>query len=463
MSIGKLVEKVLSFGVIIYASRYLGSEGIGQFFYYFSVVSLFIPLMDLGFEKLFLQRWPDLSGDERKSMLSRLTLLKLCSGTLALIFVVCVDKISRGTESNIYAIFASFLAIYFEQFGLLFRSPDRALYRVRLEVAVPVISRTITFALLWYYIGSIEHGYQICYLYLVSNIIGFFISIKGLNGVHPNHFSGMEIRKLKSLVFAGIPFSLTSLFVMTSLYVDSVILGHFSIEAVGDYNAAYRILLVFGLLSGGVCHAFFPRIIKWYSEGKIEFLSNILKVLVQGFLLIFGSLALGCFFFGKELILLLYGPSFEEAGTVFMFLSPLVILLSFTNLLGHTLEAFQQQKKTMLVCMVASVFNLLSNLVIIPVYGMYGAATTTMLTEGLSLSIYIWLICKFIPSPFVIPSLFRAGSFLMITGYIFYWTSSFGFWIAISTSIVAVLLLFYPLRNFWLYHYKGLMLEGEVD
>ncbi len=71
-SASQLGEKVLSFVIIIIASRAFGSEGVGEFFYYFSLVSLFIPLMDMGFDKLLLQRWWDHQPDGRRVLLSHL-------------------------------------------------------------------------------------------------------------------------------------------------------------------------------------------------------------------------------------------------------------------------------------------------------------------------------------------------------------------------------------------------------
>lgn len=464
VSLAKFVEKVLSFTVVVLASRKLGNEGVGQFFYYFSITSLFIPLMDLGFEKLYLQEWSRLDDNKRTKMLSTLTLLKLLSGSLALLLIIVVDSIVRGEASNFYAIIASFLAIYLEQFGMLLRSPDRALYRVRLEIVVPVVSRSITVILLCYYINDMEAGYQLCYVYLASNLLGFFISLKGLNNIRPSDFSEVSHATFKNLFIRGLPFSFTSLFVMLSLYVDSVILGHFNIGEVGYYNAAYRILLVFGLLSGGVCHVFFPRIIKWYREGKTDILSEVMRFLVQGFFFIFGSVVAGCYFFGKQFMITLYGPSFEKAGEIFVYLSPLVLLLSFTNLFGHTLEAMQFQKKTMAVCMFASLFNLLANLIIIPKYGMYGAATTTMLTEVVSLALYLWLMFKTISNPFSSHFFLQFICYLLLLSYGYYTLSVFTFLPAIIAALfLTLLLLIYPLKKIWLQQYTNFILEGDLE
>ena len=68
LSLAKFSEKIISFLIVVIASRYYGAEGIGEFFYYFSLVSLFIPLMDLGFEKLMMHEWYDTSKSEKEKL-----------------------------------------------------------------------------------------------------------------------------------------------------------------------------------------------------------------------------------------------------------------------------------------------------------------------------------------------------------------------------------------------------------
>ena len=87
LSFAQLSEKLLSFVVIIIASRYLDPEGVGEFFYYFSLVSLFIPLIDLGFDKLLLQKWFTQSEVERRESFTTMIVLKviLAVPTLAVV------------------------------------------------------------------------------------------------------------------------------------------------------------------------------------------------------------------------------------------------------------------------------------------------------------------------------------------------------------------------------------------
>ncbi|MHC4883912.1 MAG: oligosaccharide flippase family protein [Planctomycetota bacterium] len=378
----RLGEKVLSFVIIIIASRAFGSDGVGEFFFYFSLVCLFMPLMDMGFEKLLLQRWwtNDLAG--RRQLLTRLLMIKLMSGALALGLAIAVDAVVRWGSANPLAVTAAFLAIYLTEMGELLRRPAHAEGQVRYDIAIPLLSRLLTLGGLLLYVGRIEHGYQIAYVYAAANGIGMLVSLLGMKGTRPTLAPGATRENLLELARAGIPFSLTHFFVMIALYVDSVMIGHFgTMDEVGAYNAAYRVILVLAALSGGACHTLFPRITKLRADGEDERAAATFGSVFNAFLLAFGTCAIGGIIFGPRLMTALYGADFAASGLPFQLLSLIIILSAVTNLIGQTQEALGHQKKVMAVNLRSSLFNVMANLALIPVLGMVGAAITTICTE----------------------------------------------------------------------------------
>ena len=100
ISASRFLQKVLSFVVIIVLARSMGSQGVGELYYYFSLLSLFIPLMDMGFEKLLMQEWPSQSIEERESLFSTLIFLKAITGLLAFFLALVVDVIVKGADAN---------------------------------------------------------------------------------------------------------------------------------------------------------------------------------------------------------------------------------------------------------------------------------------------------------------------------------------------------------------------------
>jgi len=449
ISSSKLVEKVLSFGIILIASRHFGSEGIGEFFYYFSTVSLFIPLMDLGFEKLLMQRWWDHDNTERRQIIGNLILLKIICGVLSLVFALGVDVVIRWGSPNPLAILGAFFAIYLDEAGGLFRTPKRVESNFTLDTIVPLLCRIITLILFLMSFGKIVHGYQLVFIYAASNAVGMFISFSGSRGFAPV-FSTVTKFKLLELTKAGIPFSMTSLCVMVSLYVDSVMLGHFSIKEVGLYNAAYRIILVMAALSGGTCHVLFPKFIRLKAAGDMEKASDMFFSVLRIHLIIFGSVSIGGIVLGKQLMLALYGDSFVDSGLPFVILSILIVTVSFTNVIGHTLEAFGKQKMVMKITIKAALFNFIANLMVIPLFGMVGAACTTVMTELLTLAIqYRKLSCENV-MPWNISRITRGFLFIIMIIPIYMFLPMLNIWLAIALGTITFAAVFFLGKKYWL-------------
>ncbi|NQZ56649.1 MAG: flippase [Lentisphaeraceae bacterium] len=384
LSLAKFAEKGTSFFVVVLIARFFGSEGAGEFFYYFSLASLFIPMMDMGFKKLLLQEWDCLDQPGRKNYLSTLIYSKVICGISALSAGLLVECCSRGDSANFAATCAAFAAIYLDEFGQLLRAPDHARERFGLEGTLPPLARLLTLAGVFIFAGKLQFGWQVCWVYAAANGLIALFSLAGCRGCWPS-MKAPSVKQVKNVFVRGFPFSMTSLFVMISFYVDSVMLGHFSIAEVGLYNASYRIIIVAAVLSGGLCHVLFPRISRLSKEGEFQQCNALLSTSTRLFILVFGGLVVGALLLGNQLMPAVYGEAFEDSGILFVMLAPLILLASLTSLYGLSLEAMGLQKVIIKISMFSASFNVLSNLIFIPYMGAQGAAITTVLTELLSL------------------------------------------------------------------------------
>ena len=390
----RLIEKGCAFLIIIIASRHFGSAGIGEFFYYFSLVSLLIPIMDMGFEKLFMQYWPTPDKDSVKSYFGQLIHLKVFVGIVALIIAVASDLVIRQDEANFVATASAFLAIYLDEFAQLFRAPERAQQKVLLETLVPSLSRILTLILFLVLQADLSSGYQLCILYAVANFVGTLISLPALKESPPKLMNFASIKDYKKIIKIGFPFSITSLCVMISFYIDSVMLAWFSLSEVGLYNAAYRIIVVAAVLSGALCHNIFPKVVNMKEENNLEGIGALFSSTSRFFLFLFGSFTLGGIAISQDLIPKLYGDEFKDSALLFAMLCPLICLAALTNLSGQVLEAMGRQKYTMKVNIRSAIFNVCANLALIPVIGAKGAAISTIATESLTLISFLHVIYK---------------------------------------------------------------------
>lgn len=449
ISASQLFEKIISFAIVIIASRHFGSEGVGEFFYYFSLVSLFIPLMDMGFDKLLLQRWYDRTDGERKQLISELVCLKFVSGILALALVLLVDRLWRA-QSNPQAVTACFVAIFAEQFGRFLRKPAHAEGRVWPDILIPILCRIVTVGLLVSLLKQIRQAYQIAYFYALANCLGAVISHVSLGTYHTLKLAFPARANLWSLVRAGIPFSLSHLFVMLSLFADSVILGHYSLEDVGLYNAAYRVILVAVGLSGGACYALFPQLARCRASNDTQQADRLLFSAIKLHLLLFGSIAMGGLVAGDKLMTALYGDAFMGSALPFRILCGIILVSSLNNVLGHSFEAKGKQTLAMTIALAAATFNVVTNLIFIPFYGMMAAAVTTVCTELIVLGAYATSLYRNRATLSVPQGWLRIAGFLLMTGGLFCLMRHLNIWIMIPACAGLFLGLLVPFHRYWL-------------
>ncbi|MCB1213775.1 MAG: oligosaccharide flippase family protein [Chlamydiia bacterium] len=380
VSASHFAERVLGFLCIIILSRSFGSEGIGEFYYFFSLMSLWIPLMDMSFDKLIMQKWHGSGWEQRRQLFSDLLFLKLALGGSALLMGWTVDWISRGGAANPLGVLAAFLALYIEEFGQLFRSPARALKQVSLEVIVPIVAKLLTLVCVIFAIPFLSNGWQAIYLYVIANTIGAVISLRGVSVLVPLVMPSMNFSRYFEFFKTLFPFTVISSCMMFSLFVDSVILGRYSISEVGLYNAAYRIILVFAGLSQGVCYTLFPRIAELHAGKQPALVGQMMSQALRINGSFFGLLAIVSYLLSGVCIELLYGAKFSASVLPFKILTPIILFSPLVDVLGHTIEAVGQQNRAMIWYILAAGSNFFLNLLLIPFYGMIAAAWTTVLT-----------------------------------------------------------------------------------
>ena len=372
----KLTEKALGFITVITLTHMFAPVEMGKFFFYFSLISLLLPLMDFGLKKLYVVKAKELDKSDKRMMMGTMLIAKLSCGIVVLLSALSIEMLLHYSQPSILAVTLCFVCIFMEEVAQLFRSNDHLNEVYSVEVAAPVINKLgclLTIIILKNHIKDIESALLV---YCAFCSLGACVSSISLRGTWPIFSKGHIAKQSKSIIKEGFPYSITGLFVMISFYVDSVILGYFSFAETGTYNAAFRIVIVFGFLSAGLSHVLFTRL----SKNQQGFAASLNK-LTPFLLTIFTSIAIGVFSLSEGLIDLVYSDEYGEAASIIAILAPFILFSALSNVFAHSLEALGKQKEVMRLNSYTSLFNLVANLIFIPFWGMYAAAVTTVLTE----------------------------------------------------------------------------------
>jgi O-antigen/teichoic acid export membrane protein len=149
---------------------------------------------------------------------------------------------------------------------------------------------------------------------------------------------------------------------------------------VGLYNAAYKIILVLLGLGGLLQETLFPLCSRFFKESN-EKLVVLLNISEKIYVTIAIPLGVGGTLLAKPLIILIYGNSYEGATLPFQILIWTVVVIFTSLTFGFTLMACDRERSYMLGVGCGALANIILNSVLIPPFGMIGAAVATLAAE----------------------------------------------------------------------------------
>jgi O-antigen/teichoic acid export membrane protein len=221
-----------------------------------------------------------------------------------------------------------------------------------------------------------------------------FLLVKRLIGpIYPRWNSSIVYALLRETL----PITFASVMVHIGLRVDALLLERMrgAYEA-GIYSAAYSIYMFGGVLLYSATIAFFPIFARSTNPMESE-VSSFRSLFIRAgcALAVTGGLGIFlCWLASEYVIRLLFGPQFIESALP---LRLLVIALPFVgvNRLGYqALNASNHQMITLLVTFIGTCFNIIANLLLIPIWGYIAASLTTIGTEALMAVIFAKFILK---------------------------------------------------------------------
>jgi O-antigen/teichoic acid export membrane protein len=200
---------------------------------------------------------------------------------------------------------------------------------------------------------------------------------------------------LKNILVAAIPMGLGASFVMVYDKFDVVIIQNIlNLEAVGIYSVAYSIYKLPHFLSGTIIMPAYTNFSRSFSERK-----SVKKVEVIRIVLVLAILSavmmLFIFVAGGYMIFRFYGSAYFSSTKYLYVLLIAMPGLFFNNFTGVILNSAQKQVSAMNSTLIATVANILINIVFIARYGIIAAVWATIISEYLLLFVQLFFIKKY--------------------------------------------------------------------
>lgn len=389
----EILSRLLRFVLIIYVARILGAEGWGLFSYTLSLIGIAMMISDGGISLFFIKEYTHKKETYLKTMFYLKGFLLVISAILALItgFFFASLPIASLVIPVTIILLSDSLRGFLETF---LRAQEKMEKEAVIKFSTNIILVLVSGILITLRATpeSLTLGYMIGSL--AGTMVAFFMNWK---------FIGVISRLIKkpennTFQFSPIlkyilPITIAGIATTAILNIDSVMLGIWTdAEQVGLYASAQRILQFTFIIPSFFTAALFPTLSKVYSENQERF--TLLAKKSMNFLFLIGTpIAFGGFILATPIMTTFFGNEYSSSGPAFAWLI-LGIFFIFPNLLLTTLSIVtEKQKRIALHTCITIVIAIILNIILIPQYGIIGAAIGTTIAQ-ISLFIFNGLLFK---------------------------------------------------------------------
>ncbi len=209
----------------------------------------------------------------------------------------------------------------------------------------------------------------------------------------------LAVTRPGSLIGESWPLFVNQLLAGLFFKIDSQLLpGLAGLRQAGVYSAAYRVIDGLGVISSSFTLAVFPRLAR-DADAPGAALARGYRLCTRTLLQVALPLAAGTALLAEPIIGLVGGPSFLPDGALALTLLISFLPFSYFNgLTQYVLIALGRQRALTAAFVVAVIFNLTANLLLIPRWGFVGAAVVTVASELVLLVPFTWLARQHLPS-----------------------------------------------------------------
>lgn len=379
---GRIFSLGVSFLTTIYVIRHLGPDNYGLLTFSISFVGLFSFIASLGIDSILFR---ELSTDltRKNELLGTSFFLKVTASAMAMILIFISTYIIKADSITRLLILINSFTLIFGAFGVIgyfFQARVQAKYQAISLILVTLVLSSLKILVIFFNKGIIYFAFVFFLENILYAIIALFLYTKSGNSLF-----NWSIKKAVaiSLLKDSWPLMLSSAFIFIYTRVDQVMLKFITNNFnVGVYDAAARISEIWYFIPSLIISSIFPAILNSRKVSSEFFKERLIKLYSLMFYMAI-LVAIPVTLFSHLIIKTIYGNDFIQAAGVLSIYVWAAIPVFLTIALNTYLLA---ENKTMISfwgSAVGMVVNILLNIWLIPIYGIYGAASATLISYSL--------------------------------------------------------------------------------
>ena len=389
------VQIIINLFVGVWLARYLGPDLRGVMNYAQSFLAIFVPISALGLGEIMVReivRTPDAKYELMGTAFTLQTISYLIFLPIMIGFVMVLRK--GDTLVQLAVIILAIGSIFQTNriFNWWFSSQLQSKYvvwaarSVEFGLAAAKVVLILLNASILAFIGVISLSY---FFHFAARFYFY-------------HLTGEKIRKwrfdfsrAKSLIRDGWPLAFAFIAVTIYTEIDNLMVGQILDDrAVGIYGEATRVAKLWYFIPIAITVSAYPALVRVYENHS----ANLFRHRIQQFLDALGIIgyisAIPAALFAPFIFIKLYGPDYIESGLVMRVYCWTFIFIALRYGMDRWLMIINQTKISIWSISIGLFTNIILNIILIPKYGIYGAAFGTLISNAVS----IYLSCLIFPT-----------------------------------------------------------------
>jgi O-antigen/teichoic acid export membrane protein len=375
----RVLMPALAIALVLMLSRYLGATGLGRYTLAFSLLYMFNAIAPLGLGAIITR-----DGARNRDGLGHLlgnamTLGALTSVLLTLLMAALAYALDYDNETRTAIIILS-LAILPCTVGMFQDSAFVALERMD-YIAIGTIAEYALKVGVGISLLLIGYGLEaVLIVAIAGRVLGCLISAYLLRRAGLHMRWRLESATLKNLLRLAPTFLCIGIFATLYWRIDIFMLSKLrTVEDVGYYGAAWRILELAMVVPQSLCLSLYPQI----SAAALRDLNRLRQIgrgAMRYLLAISLPAAVGIMLLAQPILTLLYGPEFGAAAPALRILILTLVPYVIVRYHAYVLVGADHQRIDLMLNIAMSMVNIVLNLVLIPRYSYLGAAIATFIS-----------------------------------------------------------------------------------
>lgn len=395
----RMLNMLVSYGLMVFISRKLGDEGIGIYNLCLAILSILIMLSCLGFNTSvvrFVSQY-NAEGDFLKIKnlyRSIIGLIIPLSFVIGLILFLGADYLATRIYDDPSLTLPFQILSIILPFGVVTALNVEFIRGLKLvqiseffrNLGIHVITLAVIIVASFY---SLQSHFPLI-AYLIGVVFATLITLIFIASYFKKHNSDSPANTLpldftlKSHLIISIPMILTSFIQILNGQVDTVMLGLFKSQSTGDvgvFTVALKISVVTNFMIGALKSIAMPKISELFWSNKFDQLKDLIRRSTKFIFLFAAPVSLLLMIF-PEFILKLVKPEFVSGSMTLRIFALTQLINATCGLVAIFLNMTGNQVFFTRLVAITTTVNILLNWFLIPIYGMEGAAVATLVATA---------------------------------------------------------------------------------